>query len=189
MLHIMTPAFRFGKLEKVYSSIPAHEDIKWHISKSNKRKDIDFGFIKDDSRIVLHNVDCEDHEIHKKRNEVFDKIKDGYFCLLDDDTILHENMYLKYKECEEQNFVGMVVGQQLDNRDRVRLIAIKPEHCKIDTGNVLAHTACLKECRWPNTSIVKDPCRDFFFWESVCNYFNKECTVWDAPISYYNKLV
>lgn len=189
MLHIITPAYRFKNLDRLYGSICDYEHIRWHISKSNKREDINFGFIKDDSRIVLHNIDCEDYEIHKKRNEVFDKLKDGYFCLLDDDTIFHENMYLKHKECEEQNFFGILVGQQLDNIGRLRLIASKPKRCEIDTGNVLAHTICLEKCRWPDTNVIKDRCRDFFFWESVCNYYNKECTVWDSPISYYNKLV
>jgi len=85
-------------------------------------------------------------EVFKKRNEVFKNIKDGYFCFLDDDTIFHENMYIKYLECVDNRFIGMLVGQQLDNKEKLRLIASKPVFCRIDTGNVLCHYKCLEEC-------------------------------------------
>ena len=38
-LHIITPLYRFNLLEQVYNSIPMNDDIIWHISKSNKRKE------------------------------------------------------------------------------------------------------------------------------------------------------
>jgi len=184
----MTPLYRFQNLERVYNSIFSEEDIRWHISKSNKREDLNLDFIKNDNRVILYNVDCEDNEIYKKRNAVFDVIDDGYFCLLDDDTIFHENMYLKYKECVENNFIGMIVGQQLDKNNKLRLIATKPVYCQIDTGNVICHHSCLKTIKWPNKIDPKYQARDFVFWNSVFEFYEKKCGIWNQPISYYNKL-
>lgn len=188
MLHIITPLYRFDLLESVYNSIFLDDDIKWHISKSSSREDLNYDFIKNDKRIVLYNVDCEDNDTTSKRNIVLEIIKDGYFCFLDDDTIFHENMYMKYRECVESNFIGMLVGQQLDKKNRIRLISSKPVFGRIDTGNVISHHSCLPECLWPKTHIPKVNQKDFLFWDSVYHYYNKKCAIWNQPISYYNKL-
>ena len=188
MLHIITPIYRFNLLEQVYNSILMNDDITWHISKSNKREELDYDFLKKDKRIKLYNIDCDDNEIYKKRNVVFDNIKDGYFCLLDDDTIFHENMYIKYLECTEHNFRGMLVGEQLDFKGNRRLVASKPVFRRIDTGNVLSHHSCLSECEWPKKHIPNVNHKDFLFWESVYNYYGMKCAIWNQPISIYNKL-
>lgn len=188
MLHIITPLYRFDLLEKVYNSIFMDEDIIWHISKSNRREDLTYNFLKTDKRIKVYNVDCEDNNTTKKRNEVLGRINDGYFCFLDDDTIFHENMYMKYRECTENNFVGMLVGEQLDYENKLRLIATKPVYCQIDTGNVLCHTSCLKSIRWPEQVTPKYQARDFLFWNAVFEFYGKKCGIWNQPISYYNKL-
>jgi hypothetical protein len=188
MLHIITPLYRFNLLEQVYNSILMNDDITWHISKSNKREELDYDFLKKDKRIKLYNIDCDDNEIYKKRNVVFDNIKDGYFCLLDDDTIFHENMYIKYLECSENNFRGMLVGEQLDFKGNRRLPASVPIYCRIDTGNVLSHHSCLPECEWPKEHIPRVNQKDFLFWDSVYNYYGRKCAIWNQPISIYNKL-
>jgi len=188
MLHIITPLYRFENIESVYNSILMNDDITWHISKSNKREDLNYNLIKEDKRIKIYNIDCPDTSTTIKRNTVLEKIKDGYFCFLDDDTIFHENMYIKYKECEEQNFIGMLVGEQLNPLDEKRLIASPPKFKFIDTGNVLSHTSCLKECRWPETHIEGVNQKDFLFWDSVYNFYDKKCAIWNQTISYYNKL-
>ena len=163
-------------------------DIHWHITKSNKREELDYDFIKTDKRITLYNVDCEDNEMFKKRNAVLETIKDGYFCFLDDDTIFHENMYIKYLECSENNFKGMLVGEQLDSDGNLRLISTYPQFERIDTGNVLSHHSCLKEVRWPDTHIKGVNQKDFLFWEKVYHFYGKKCGILNKPISIYNKL-
>jgi len=188
MLHIITPAYRFENLDKIYNSIYMDDDITWHISKSNNRELLSHDFIKTDNRIKIYNVNCEDNETYKKRNSALEKITNGYFCFLDDDTVFHENMYIKYRECMEHNFVGMIVGEQLESDGEIRLLASKPKFKYIDTGNVIAHTDCLKECRWPDTHIRGVNQKDFLFWDSVYNYYGKRCGIWNKPISIYNKL-
>ena len=187
-LHIITPLYRFNLLEQVYNSIPMNDDIIWHISKSNKREELDYDFLKKDKRFRLYNVDCDDTDTTSKRNAVFDNIKDGYFCLLDDDTIFHENMYMKYLECMEHNFRGILFGEQINKDGKLRIIASKPVFNKIDTGNVISHHSCLIDCKWPSKHIRRVNQKDFLFWNSVYEFYGKKCGIWNQPISYYNKL-
>lgn len=187
-LHIITALYKFENLDTIYNSIFMDEDIVWHISKSNKREDITNDFIKTDKRVKVYNVDCNDTDTTSKRNAVLETIKDGYFCFLDDDTIFHENMYNKYRECLENRFIGMLVGEQTDWDGELRLIAHYPQFGFIDTGNVLAHHSCLETCKWPDTFIPKITQKDSIFWESVYDYYGKKCAIWNKPISYYNQI-
>lgn len=188
MLHIITPLYRFDLLGDVYNSIPKHSDITWHVSKSKDREDLTYDFIKNDKRIKIYNVDCTDTEPFKKRQHVLEKINLGYFCFLDDDTIFHPNMYTKYQQCMENNFIGMIVGQQYGHGDKLRLVASPPIMCRIDTGNVIAHAICLTKCKWPSTHIKGVNEKDFLFWDSVYKFFGNKCGLWNSPISYYNIL-
>lgn len=188
MLHIITPLYRPENLGKIYESIPAESDIFWHITKSNKTKKPNNSFLSTDKRIVLYDVDCEDNEIYKKRNAVFESIKDGYFCLVDDDTIFHVGMYQAYLECNLKNFIGMIVGTQINWQEKVRLTPRKPIYSKIDTGNVLAHSSCLQEVRWPSTHTPGKNEKDFLFWEAVYNFYGQKCELTNKIISVYNIL-
>jgi len=186
-LHIITPLYRYENLESIYYSLLNNDDIVWHISHSSKRELPNLSFLKN-KNIKIYSVDCEDNEIFKKRNEVFKHIKNGYFCFLDDDTIFHENMYIKYLECVDHRFMGMLVGEQLNSENSLRLVASNPRFQKIDTGNVLCHYKCLEECEWPSQHTDGVNAKDFLFWESVYNYYGKKCAIWNRPISFYNKL-
>ena len=86
MLHIITPLYRFNLIEKVYGSIFRNDDITWHISYSNKRVLPDLPFLKNNNQIKIYPVDCEDSDTTSKRNAILSKIKDGYFCFLDDEA-------------------------------------------------------------------------------------------------------
>lgn len=188
MLHIITPLYRFELIEKVYSSIPMNDDVLWHISYSSKRELPKLPFLDNNKQIKIYPVDCEDNDTPSKRNVILKEIKDGYFCFLDDDTMFHDNMYMKYMDCSEENFKGMLVGEQIFSSGKLRLVASKPVFTKIDTGNVISHHSCLTECIWPETFIPEVNQRDFLFWESVYNYYGMKCAIWNSPISYYNKL-
>jgi len=188
MLHIITPLFLTEYLEKVYYSINADQDITWHIAKTNKLELPNFDFLKTDKRIKVYNIDCEESETHIKRNTVLEKIKDGYFCFLDDDTVFHENMYVKYRELKDQNFVGLLIGKQLFPDGKIRLLPSKPEHLKIDTGNVLSHHSPLSVIKWPSSHIEGVNNKDTIFWGEVYKFFNNKCFLTDTPISIYNKL-
>ena len=95
---------------------------------------------------------------------------------------------MKYLECMEHNFRGMLVGEQINKDGKLRLIANKPVYGGIDTGNVISHYSCLTECKWPSEHIPKVNQKDFLFWNSVYEFYGKKCGIWNQPISYYNKL-
>lgn len=188
MLHIITPLFRFENLDKIYNSILMNTDIRWHISYSHERELPNLEFLSSDSRVITHKVECSDNEAFAKRNSVLEKINDGYFCFLDDDTVFHENMYMKYLDSMENNFVGMIVGIQLGYDNNIRLFPSKPIYERIDVGNVLSHYSVLKHVRYPESHIPNMNNKDFLFWKSVYEYFGERCTLVNIPISHYNKI-
>lgn len=188
MLHIITPLYRFENLEKIYNSIFMDSDITWHISYSKDRNLPDLKFLSEDKRIILYNVDCLDTEAFAKRNAVLDNIKDGYFCFLDDDTLFHDNMYIKYKDAQLSNFIGMLVGEQLLPNGKIRLIASKPVFERIDVGNVLCHHSVLSYIRYPTSHIPGVENKDYLFWKYVYEFFDNKCAITNTPISYYNMI-
>ena len=187
MLHIVTPLYRYETLHMVYDSIPKNEDITWHIARSSRRSPGEsLDFIKSDKRIRYYELDCPDTDTTTKRNTCFAEINDGYFCFIDDDTEFHPGMYEAYKKCLSSNFEGIMVGKQLwpDGRTRLEGNCIKIGN--IDTGNALAHTSCLTECKWPEKTEIKC-CWDYFFWHDVHNYYKDFKTI-DSVISVYNSI-
>lgn len=187
MLHIVTPLYRYNILSKVYSSIPKGDDITWHIARSSRRDaPTDFDFIKEDKRIKYYELDCLDSDTTAKRNACFAEIKDGYFCLVDDDTEFHPGMYEAYKKCLLSNFIGIMTGDQLWSDGRLRIKAGRPIIGKIDSGNALAHSSCLSECKWPDKTKITC-CWDYFFWKSVYDFY-KEYKTTDSVISIYNSI-
>ena len=187
MLHIVTPLYRYDLLSKVYDSIPKEDDITWHIARTSRRDAENFlDFIKSDSRIKYYELDCSDSDTTTKRNACFAEIKDGYFCLIDDDTEFHPGMYEAYRKCLESNFVGMIIGEQLWIDGRTRLKAGPPTIARVDAGNVLAHSSCLSECRWP-LKTEGSCCWDYLFWNDVHNFYGEYKTI-DSVISIYNSI-
>ena len=164
------------------------EDIRWHICYSSEKELPNLNFLNEDKRIILYKVDCLDTEAFAKRNAALEKISDGYFCFLDDDTIFHENMYIKYKECQDNGFTGMLIGQQLDSKNKLRLLANQPIHRGIDTGNVLCHHSAIKNLRYPSHHDTGKNDKDYLFWKSIFEFFGKKCRYADIPISYYNMI-
>ena len=108
---------------------------------------------------------------------------------MDDDTVFHENMYIKYLEAKNQNFVGMLIGEQLmPDGINIRLRASPPQHLKIDSGNVLCHHGVLSSIRWRDTHIEGINNKDSIFWGEVYDFYGKKCFLTNEPISIYNKL-
>jgi hypothetical protein len=90
--------------------------------------------------------------------------------------------YLKYKSTD---FKGIVIGNQLYN-NKIRLKAIYPKYCQIDTGNVLCHTDLLKQLTW-----IIDPktAGDFYFWDRCFKILGVKNTILiNSIISVYNSL-
>lgn len=184
MLHLVTPLFRYELLEQVYRSVPPHDDIVWHIAKTSRRGPLDHPFVASDPRIRLYDIDCDDADIVTKRNTVFDAITEGYFYLLDDDTICLDEMYRVYREYRAAGFVGMIVGGT--NMNRARTPSLDPARNRIDTGAVICHHSVLGHVRWAWSARYA---RDRLFWSRCFAHFGPERTVvLNRTIAAYNHL-
>lgn len=185
MLHIQTPLYRYENLEKVYESIPKHEDIIWHVSKIKSRETPDSP-IWQDKRVKLYDIDCQDNDTVAKRNVCFEQMNEGWFHLLDDDTTFHPNMYGAYLRMIKGSFKGMLVGSQNDHRGKLRLQPSFPRSGYIDTGNVLCHTSLLEKVQW---QLSDEHPRDYFFWKNCFEALGKKDVAFTFQvISNYNTL-
>lgn len=189
LLNIITPLYRFENLETIYDSIPAYEDITWHLSISNRRSLPSNQFISNDTRIKIHYLDCEDNDLVEKRNSVFNRIKSGYFYLLDDDTIFLYEVYSIYKKYSSINFNGLILGNQYKpfyNASPLRPYD-NPLFNNIDTGMAIAHSSVLKVVSWEWCESKYS--RDCYFWAKCYEYFGEKLTInTNQYISVYNKL-
>jgi hypothetical protein len=182
MLHIVTPLYRYDLLEKVYQSIPKHADIIWHIAKTSRREKLTNHFLTADQRIKLYEIDCADDDMVTKRNVVFAAIQDGYFYLLDDDTIFLDALYAVYQQYSQANFKGMVIGNT--NLLKASYPILKATQPRFDTGMVLSHHQVLRAVAWDWHPTLP---RDFYFWRRCYEFFGKESTVLiDKVIAHYN---
>lgn len=189
MFHIATPLYRYEYLERIYQSIPKHEDITWHIAKAKHRPPLTFDFLQD-PRVKIYEIDCPDSDTVSKRNTIFDHITDGYFYLLDDDTIFLEEAYHVYNEYQQQNFVGLIMGSQ-DHCGKTlepTLISENPSLTRMDTGMAIAHNSVLRHVKWawsPKDVFYENDC---LFWSRCYVYFGKARTInVNTCISTYNR--
>ena len=184
MLHLVTPLYRFQNVEKVYRSFSQYPDVKWHMGKSKHK---DYTFPHQDDRINVYDVNCADDDPVTKRNFALSKVTEGYFHLLDDDTLFHPNMYKLYKEVEKLNYKGMVIGKQEEKNNVIRLKEIPhPVYCYIDAGNVLCHHSAI-DYILTNPDKNKMLAPDYSLWEKAHSFF-RESKMTEDVISTYNML-
>jgi hypothetical protein len=183
MLHLITPLYRFQNVEKIYESITNYSDVTWHIGKSASKPYVP---PFEDGRVKVYDVNCADTDPVAKRNFALSKVKDGYFHLLDDDTLLHPNMYKLYKQMEELDYKGMVIGRQIqDGKLRLKEVT-RPIYCSIDAGNILCHHSAINHILTaPDKSMHLAP--DYNLWEKAHSFF-KESKMTEDVISFYNAL-
>ena len=184
MLHIITPLFRYDLLDKVYQSIPKHTDIIWHIAKTTHREKLVHEFIYTDERIKLYEINCLDSDIVAKRNTIFSQIRDGFFYLLDDDTIFLNELYLIYKKYSEAGFTGMILGN--NNFNKKKFLSVDPFFTYVDTGRVLCHASVLKVVKGEWSTLYP---RDCLFWSKCYEFFGENSFIYlNETISTYNYL-
>ncbi|MEZ5292750.1 MAG: hypothetical protein R2745_16840 [Vicinamibacterales bacterium] len=184
MLHIVTPLYRYHLLDQVYASLPPHPDVVWHVVKTSRRPPLDHAWIAGDPRVRIHEVDCDDADIVAKRNTAFDAIADGYFYLLDDDTVCLDEMYRVYREYSARGFVGMIVGAS--DVLPARMPTTDPALTRLDAGAVICHHGVLRTVRWAWSDRYL---RDRYFWSRCFAHFGPARTVVvRRTIAAYNRL-
>lgn len=186
-LHIITAQSRTTYLEEIYLSIPKFDDIVWHIAKSMHTPALVGSFLED-KRVQVYEVNCKDEDPTAKINHAFDNIREGYFFLLDDDTIFLENAYHTYRKFSQEGFVGMIIGNQLYGESRFfkkkYKISSDPSITYLDTGMVICHSVVLTKFGWKTEKYFNDDVR---FWSKCYAYFgNGHVRFVKEIISYYN---
>lgn len=182
MLHIVTPWFRHDLLPAVYATLPPHEDITWHLVKTSRRPTPPHPCLSTDRRLRLHDTDCDDADIVAKRNAAFAHIADGYFYLLDDDTIFIDAVYRTYRRLADEGFDGMVIGHT--TLRRARRPSPDPAANQLDAGAVVCHHGVLRHLRWETHPAVA---RDVWFWTRCSTLLGPARTrVIDETLSVYN---
>lgn len=190
MLHLITPLYHYDLLEDVYRSIPDAGDITWHIATSKTREKLSNGFLLSDPRVRLYILDCPDSDTITKRNAVFETIHDGYFFLLDDDTVFLPALYELYRETAASGFRGMVVGDQLNYnyKNNLREASLPTSDVlttDLDSGMILSYHSVLPFVKW-EWRIDK---RDSAFWSKCFIWFGAEhVKTVNVCISVYNSL-
>ncbi len=184
MLHLVTPLYRYDLAARVHQSLPPYDDVVWHLVKTSRRPPLEIPALAADPRVRVHEIDCDDADIVTKRNAVFARITDGYFYLLDDDTLCVDELYRVYREYQDADFAGMIVGGS--DLNRARTPSLDPLLNRLDTGAALAHHAVLRHVSWAWSA---DYARDRLFWSRCFAWFGPDRTVVvDRTIAAYNRL-
>jgi hypothetical protein len=188
MLHIITPLFRYQYLGKIYDTIPQANDITWHLIKSAHREEIPNIANWNKCNVVVHTVPCSDNDIISKRNAVFETLIDGYFYLLDDDTVFLHELYEVYKQYAALQFVGMIIGAQrygpwfFSNQPNFPTANLANNY--INTGMVVAHCSVLQHVKYAS---IKGIPIDSYFWGRCYLYFGDSATILlKTKIAYFN---
>lgn len=182
MLHIVTPWFRYELLPEVYATLPPHDDVTWHVVKTARRPTPAHPFLDADPRIRLREIDCDDTDIVAKRNAAFNRIDDGWFYLLDDDTICLAAVYRTYRAMQAEGFEGMTIGHT--TLTRARQPTLDPTSNHFDAGAVVCHHSVLRQVRWEAHPSVA---RDIWFWTRCFAVLGPARTrLVDETLSVYN---
>ena len=190
-LNIVTVLFRKNLLEKQMESIPKKKDINWIICKTKDWGEIPKSVIENKNiyLTIISEVDCEENRENfvTKINQGLSLVEDGFFCILDDDNIIHPNMYEIYNN-EKYNY-EMIVGKQIRKNGKIYLDPNYPRQDFVDMGNVICTTRILNNVKYFNKIDKNHTSYDGQFWSLCFSNLDKErVTLIKEPMFYYNGL-
>ena len=154
VLHIVTRCSRINNIITVGQSIPVKDDgIQWHIIfDSSVLKDVSTEILstlqRDYNAKLYFEYSQNDYLYTRMNNIIIDNIKDGWVYSLDDDNILHEELFDNFKSyldfCEQSNLFAMIFNQDVSYKDWTDLDVrfAKPENMrvtKIDLAQFILH--------------------------------------------------
>jgi hypothetical protein len=189
-LNILTVLFRKEFLEKQMESIPNRSDINWIICKTKAWGEL-HKKIKNNGKkfsTLVAEVDCEEtiQNFVTKINKGMSLVQDGFFYLLDDDNIIHENMIAFYDANKKYD---MIIGNQVCGNGKIKIFANIPEQDGIDMGNVICTTRILKDVDYFNCVDKSISSYDGQFWMQCYSKLKKEnVLLTNNNIFYYNGL-
>ena len=181
-LNIVTPCSRIYNLPAIGSSIrkiPVWNRTWWAVVDSIEPVRIPArnAYELPDEVMFIHNPDSKFG--NAQRNFAIDSIHDGHVYFLDDDTVLHPDLWDAVKELSGYDFIHFDQG----NRDGVKRIGGEVAVDRIDSGSAIVSRDLIGRTRWELGLYNAD------------GYFLEECfrraknTIYIPRIlSYYNYL-
>jgi len=176
---IITPCYRIKNLQTIFESLNFDYIEEWIIVYDGDKIIKNPYIFKDNSKIseyVCYNINSNYGNC--QRNYGMDSIKnrDTYIYFLDDDNIIHKNLYLLLKNLNYDN-IFIITFDQFPI-----LLGNNIEIGKIDTAMFLIHYELCKDVRW-NIEISH---ADFLFIQT-CFYNNPNKWLYiDKELCYYN---
>lgn len=174
MINIITPCSRPENLHTISKSINIpKEQYKWIVVFD--MDDCPKEYIPTNC-VFLYHKDINSKSGNAQRNIGIDLIDDGYVFFLDDDTILHPDLWDNIKDATED----IIIFNQLKKGEQ-RFDSIRFQHGFIDTGCAVIKSSLIGDTRW---SLDKYEA-DYYFLQDMNN---KKETIKYIPlcISYYN---
>lgn len=195
-LAIITRCSRPDNLPYIKESIFTTDkfDITWYIL-------FDTNILKDINAELLNSLQQDSIKIsflkgidgdfgHQMLNKTIDNI-DGFFYVLDDDNIIHEDFYESIYETMENNRVkrAFVFNQRIDFKDFTgqEIRYCSPDNMKVskvDMAQVVLHTNIISDIQLIEMNYVADS----IFIENVYNKLPNSFIFIDKILCYYNYL-
>ena len=159
-LHIVTPCCRPQNLMTIRDSIRLpRATFTWWIVFDANENEIDKKYIPSDARILWHK-DKKSVAGHAQRNYALSLIDDGMVYFLDDDTLLHPDLY--NETCKANEYHDFIHFDQ-ENPDGTKRIGGKVEVNHIDTGSAVASRQLIGNTRF-RTDLYN---ADGYFWKTI----------------------
>jgi hypothetical protein len=177
-LNIITPCVRPENLALIADSINIPTtSLKWYVVFDNIPANINPNLIPQRATPLFHQ-NPKSIVGHAQRNFALDKITDGYVLFLDDDTLLHPNLYDEIIELDN-DFIHFDQA----NPDGSKRIGgtVKVNH--IDTGSAVVHRALIGNTRFQINLYNADG----IFWEQIAKKAKSPFYI-PKSLSYYNLL-
>jgi hypothetical protein len=182
MLSIITPCTRQENLPKIFNSI--HFDLidKWYIiyDTSNKKNKYVHRYLSN-PKIVESFCPASGKYGNAQRNVAIHFVKDGFVYYLDDDNIIHPELWNTLPYLDPTKFYSW---NQQRNQHGLEYKSDKFQVTNIDTAQFIAPRNLLEDIFWETQAYDADT---IFFRELYSKYPEKYCYI-DKVVCYYNYL-
>jgi hypothetical protein len=184
-LTIITPCIKQENLDTIKNSIDFTKNLLWIIIYDTTNKKFEHKY-NDVPKIVEYDYsDTTGTSGNPQRNFGLDKVKNGFIYFLDDDNLVHPDLYTIINTLEDNKIYTF-------NQDRPEdifpftnnLKGNKIELCKIDSAMFLIDFKLCKDVRWNPYKYFSD---GIYISEIYSQHKNKWVYI-DQTLSYYNKV-
>jgi glycosyltransferase involved in cell wall biosynthesis len=184
---IITPSIRLHHLQKLKESIRFEYIHEWIIVYDGSKIENNPQLFKDENKITEYLYKGTGINGNAQRNYALDHVKhtDTYLYYLDDDNIIHPDLYLLLDELQEQKFYTFNQSRPKDVFPFKELLTGDNVSVKnIDTAMVLIDFRLCRDIRWEKDRYDADG-----VYIAECFRSNKDNWIYiDKTLAYYNKI-